>query len=199
MHKKQELLLKISEIISEKGYERTSIRDIAAHVGMTNAGLYHYFESKEAILAEIMNYALDNALKAMNERLPKIKSAKDKLAWIIQDQIMFFVKNQSQSKALINEKGALKERHGKVIRKKNEEYVNLLRQVVKQILQESHNTAVDETAAIFILMEMMNGIVHWYKPEGRITPNELASIMVHIFLHGITGKSNVKHTRNNRD
>ena len=43
----------------DRGYDATSVSDIARALGMTKAGLYHHFESKEALLFEIMMYGLD--------------------------------------------------------------------------------------------------------------------------------------------
>ena len=43
----------------ERGYDATSVNDIAAAIGITKAGLYHYYDSKEALLFEIMSFGLD--------------------------------------------------------------------------------------------------------------------------------------------
>src|SRR5258708_40145502 len=42
-----------------KGYEATSMNDIADAVGLTNAGMYHYIQGKEHLLFEIMTFAMD--------------------------------------------------------------------------------------------------------------------------------------------
>src|SRR5215813_13332966 len=48
-----------AQIFRDRGYDATSVSDIARALGMTKAGLYHYFESKEALLFEIMTYDLE--------------------------------------------------------------------------------------------------------------------------------------------
>src|SRR5207249_6468054 len=48
-----------AQIFRDRGFDATSVSDIARALGMTKAGLYHYFESKEALLLEITNYGLD--------------------------------------------------------------------------------------------------------------------------------------------
>ena len=45
--------------IREKGYEGTSVQEIADACGLTKAGLYHHIQSKEQLLIEIMNYGMD--------------------------------------------------------------------------------------------------------------------------------------------
>src|SRR5207247_7211161 len=48
-----------AQIFRDRGYDATSVSDIARALGITKAGLYHYFESKEALLFEITAYGLD--------------------------------------------------------------------------------------------------------------------------------------------
>src|SRR6478736_7357909 len=48
-----------AQIFRDRGFDATSMSDLARSLGMTKAGLYHYFESKEALLFEILSYGLD--------------------------------------------------------------------------------------------------------------------------------------------
>ena len=48
-----------AQIILRKGYDATSINDIANALGMTKAGLYHYINGKKELLFDIMNFGLD--------------------------------------------------------------------------------------------------------------------------------------------
>src|SRR5690349_19211607 len=49
-----------AEIMCQKGYEATSMNDIAEAAGLTKAGIYHYIRGKEDLLFGIMTYAMDN-------------------------------------------------------------------------------------------------------------------------------------------
>jgi AcrR family transcriptional regulator len=189
MKRKQDLLKKISDLFAKKGYEKTSIRDIAAHLGMTNAGLYYYFRNKQEMLIDIMNYGIEDALVTMRRELPRIKSAEDKIAWIIQAQINFYSQNKSQTKASIHERGALEAKYAKIIGKKEREYVKFIRQVVEQIIQENSYISISVEVATFCLLGMLNWLVHWYNPEGKVPPDELASNITTLFLNGLKGKS----------
>src|SRR5215471_7143191 len=48
-----------AQLFRDRGYDATSVSDVARALGLTKAGLYHHFESKEALLFEIMMYGLD--------------------------------------------------------------------------------------------------------------------------------------------
>jgi TetR/AcrR family transcriptional regulator, cholesterol catabolism regulator len=187
MTRKEELLQKISDLFAEKGYEKTSIRDIAAHLEMTNAGLYYYFKNKQQMLVDIMDHGMEEALARMRLELPRMKNAEEKTAWIVRAQIDFYSKHQSQTKASIHERGALEAQFAKVMAEKEKEYVEFVRQVVAQIVEENPAITISVEVATFSLLGMLNWLVHWYNPEGKVSPDELASNITNIFLNGIKG------------
>ena len=190
MDRKEELLQKISDLFAKQGYEKTSIRDIAAHLGMTNAGLYYYFKNKQQMLIDIMNQGLDDALSRMRMELPQMKSAEERIGWIVRAQIAFYAKNKSQTKASIHEIGTtLEAKQAKVMGKKQQEYVRFVRQAVEQIIQEHPYITISTEVATYSLLGMLNWLVHWYDPEGKVSPDELASNITGIFLVGLKGKT----------
>ncbi len=70
-----------AELFNRKGYVSTSMRDIAAAAGMKSGSLYYYYESKEALLAAILNEGIDQsiaALKAAVAALPHGSSVRSK-------------------------------------------------------------------------------------------------------------------------
>src|SRR5437762_13336038 len=60
-----------AQIFRDRGFDATSVSDVARALGMTKAGLYHYFESKEALLFEIMTYGLDRVRRSEERRVGK--------------------------------------------------------------------------------------------------------------------------------
>ena len=52
--KREEILTTALEVIARTGYRRTSVRELAAAVGLSQAGLLHYFASKEVLFAELL-------------------------------------------------------------------------------------------------------------------------------------------------
>jgi AcrR family transcriptional regulator len=187
MSRKQELLHKISDLFYKKGYEKTTIRDISRHLGMTNAGLYHYFKNKQEMLFDIMKDPMEEALVTMRRELPNIKNAEEKIAWIIRSQIKYYSENKSQTKVLVHERSALEAKYAKIIGEKEREYVEFIKQVVGEIIQESLHISVTLEVATFCLLGMLNWLVHWYNPGGKISPDELASNITTIFLKGLRG------------
>src|SRR5580698_10153129 len=59
LERRRRILETSARLLCERGYDATGIQEIAEACDLTKAGLYHYFESKEALLHEIMSYGMD--------------------------------------------------------------------------------------------------------------------------------------------
>src|SRR5258706_16268517 len=57
--RRAEICRTAAALFRDRGFDATSVSDVARALGLTKAGLYHYFESKEALLFEITTYGLD--------------------------------------------------------------------------------------------------------------------------------------------
>ena len=56
---RQEILRTAARLFQQRGYDATSMNDVAAALKLSKGGLYHHFQSKDEILFEIMNHAMD--------------------------------------------------------------------------------------------------------------------------------------------
>src|SRR5215211_5376570 len=63
-----------AQLFRDRGFDATSVSDIARSLGLTKAGLYHHFESKEALLFEIMMFGLD---KVRDDVLVHVRTIRD--------------------------------------------------------------------------------------------------------------------------
>ena len=184
------MLQKISDLFAKQGYEKTSIRDIAAHLGMTNAGLYYYFKNKQQMLVDIMQHGMDEALSTMRKELPRMKSGEERIEFIVRCQVTFYANHKSQTRAAIHEMGTrLDAKHEKSIDRKHQEYVGFIRQAIEQVIQENPYITIKPTIATFCLLGMLNWLVDWYDPEGEVPPDEVTSNITSIFLMGLKSKA----------
>src|SRR6476469_8890933 len=72
-----------AQLFRDRGYDATSVSDVARALGLTKAGLYHHFESKEALLFEIMMYGLDRVRDEVIVPVRGIRDPEDRLRQII--------------------------------------------------------------------------------------------------------------------
>src|SRR6266576_7227702 len=73
-----EVLSHATEVFCEKGYEGASMRDLSRASGMSLAGLYHYFGSKERLLYLIQKHTFTTILERLQERLKDAKGSEQR-------------------------------------------------------------------------------------------------------------------------
>ncbi len=86
------ILEEAARLFTEKGYEATSVQDIAQALGLSKAALYHHFGSKEEILYEISLLALKGLVAAGEEAL-KIPDPKEALLRFMEGHARYFEEN----------------------------------------------------------------------------------------------------------
>src|ERR1700750_81734 len=73
----------VALLFRDRGFDATSVNDIAKALGLTKAGLYHHFESKEALLFEIVMFGLDAVRDEVLLPVEKIRDPEERLRQLI--------------------------------------------------------------------------------------------------------------------
>jgi len=178
------LLKEIAKLFYERGYEKTSIRDISRALGISNAGLYYHFKDKQEMLFAITSELIDEAIDDLRRNLPKIEKPEDQIFWIIYSHIMYYKNNKNETKVLVHERYTLEGEYAKLMREKEKEYVRLLEDTIRKMVGDTA-TKDKLKVATYSLLGMLNWLVHWYDPEGSLSPEELAKGISNIFLGGV--------------
>src|SRR6202795_1365127 len=97
-----------TEVFCEKGYEGASMRDLSRATGMSLAGLYYYFESKERLLFLIQKHTFTTILESLKARLEDVADPEQRIRVFILNHLEYFVSNQQALKVLSHEDEALK-------------------------------------------------------------------------------------------
>ncbi|MFC1819566.1 TetR/AcrR family transcriptional regulator [Thermodesulfobacteriota bacterium] len=186
MNKKKQIIQNIAELFYEKGYEKTTIRDISRSSNISKPGLYYHFENKQEMLFAIIDDFMTTVLTNLKENIGLIKSPQEKLLFIIQSHIRFFVKYPAQTKVVIYEVHSLEGDYVVRFKKKQVEYIKIIKNILKEIIKDT-DTKIDIHVSTFCLIGMLNWIVQWYKPEGKVSPESLAREIWVLLLSGLSG------------
>src|ERR1017187_8695826 len=80
---RQEILRTAARLFQQRGYDATSMNDVAAALKLSKGGLYHHFQSKDEILFEIMNHAMEITQERVLGPVRSISGAEDRLRALI--------------------------------------------------------------------------------------------------------------------
>ena len=186
MLKKEQILQDIAELFFEKGYEKTSIRDISRSLNISKPGLYHHFTSKQEMLFDLIYDFMERTNRHLIKDIETLRSPQEKLLCIIQNHIRFMVKYPAQTKVLIYEAHSLEGEYAERFKDKQLEYIKIIKKVLKEIMKYT-KSKMNINVATFSLLGILNWIIQWYKPEGKVPPESLAKDIWAFFLGGLEG------------
>ena len=179
-----EVLDHATEVFCEKGYEGASMRDLSRASGMSLAGLYHYFGSKERLLYLIQEHTFTTILENLKTRLDESNEPEQRIRIFILNHLEYFLVNQQGMKVLSHEDEALKNGLGSEIAAIKREYYRICLGLMDALKRE-RNLDFDARTAVMSLFGMMNWIYTWYNPRVDGAAEGLARRMGNIFLCGV--------------
>ena len=180
-----EILAHATDVFCEKGYEGASMRDLSRASGMSLAGLYHYFGSKERLLFLIQENTFTTIVSQLKTRLEGVNEPEQKIRIFIQNHLEYFVANQSGLKVLAHEDEALKNGFGSKIASIKREYYRICVGLMDE-LKRDRKIEFNSRTAVMSLFGMINWIYTWYNPRVDGSAEELAQDMGSLFLRGVT-------------
>ena len=174
-----------TEVFCEKGYEGASMRDLSRATGMSLAGLYYYFESKERLLFLIQKHTFTTILESLKARLEDVADPEQRIRVFILNHLEYFVSNQQALKVLSHEDEALKNGMSSEIAAVKREYYRLCLGLM-QDLRVERDLDFNPRTAVMSLFGMINWIYTWYNPRVDGNAEVLAEQMGDLVLNGIT-------------
>jgi TetR/AcrR family transcriptional regulator, cholesterol catabolism regulator len=180
----KKILVHATDVFYDKGYEGASMRDLSRTSGMSLAGMYYYFESKERLLYHIQKHTFSTIVRQLRERLEHEDSPEQRVRLFILNHLQYSLANPKAMKVLSHEDDVLKNGLGAEIAALKREYYGICVDLLQELKGAQGCESVTR-AAVLSLFGMMNWIYTWYNPRVDGNAEELARQMGDIFLNGI--------------
>lgn len=186
--RRNELLALAAGLFAERGLRATTVRDIADAAGILSGSLYHHFDSKEAMVDEILRGFLDDLFGRYREIVAAKLSPRDTLEALVIASCESFDRwhaavaiYQAEAKRLSGTP------RFEYIAEYNREFRELWRNVLTEGVRDgSFRPELDVELAFRFLRDTVWVAVRWYQPGGRITADTLAKQYLTIVLDGLT-------------
>ncbi len=177
-------------IIFEKGFDATSMNDIAEAVGMTKAGVYHYIPGKKDLLFALMSYALDHLDQDVIVPARAIADAETRLHFIIKNHVKLITgENGDKGNGLISiltdELAGLTKAHRRKIIERKREYLDLVRTTMDELKAAGKLQDLDTTVCAFTIFGTVMWLARWYRPGGRLKGAQIADEITRIVIGGM--------------
>ena len=188
---RKDFIAKIAaKVFSKKGYQGASLQDIALKTKISKAGIYHYFKSKDEILAYILiKYnddcimELKNDIKDSNE---KSLSPQDSLKKLIGAYARLVNSDKVNRLIVLRERHQLTGNHKKELVKKERAIFHVMKDELNKIDNLGKNT--NHNIITFLFISMSHWLGYWYKEEKGMGLEAIIDHNIQIIFHGILEK-----------
>jgi AcrR family transcriptional regulator len=182
-NRRHEIFHKLVHIFLKKGFQETSMREIAEAAGLGKSTLYDYFKTKD----EILIYFFEDQLNDLTEAVQKIASlnipADERLRQVMKIHLEFLQANKSLFMKLSLEAQRLKLESQEELQKKRHAYQDLIRGLIEEGVHEGAFRKIDPLLAARILINTLLPVVYTSRPTG--TAPEMMEEAMDIFFKGI--------------
>ncbi len=184
---RQEILRTAARLFQQRGYDATSMNDVAAALKLSKGGLYHHFQSKDEILFEIMNHAMEITEDRVLAPVRRIADPEERLRALIRLHIEVVLSPRDREiTVMLHENHPLPPSLRRQINARKKEYVHYLENLIAEVQKVRRASGkVSARAAAFALLGMINWIYQWYKPEGELQADNLVPQFTSLVFGGI--------------
>ena len=181
--RRAEILQAALRAFGEKGYHRTTLEDIAEHLGVRKTALYHYFPDKEAILYECHRESLVQLARILREAL-RLESAREQLEHVVREHVRVMTDTLQGSPLAFEVTALSREKQARMIAGRDR-YERGVRRIIGRGMRSGEFTRGDPKVAVFVVLGAINWIARWYRPEGSLHAPELGQEFVDRLLAGL--------------
>jgi AcrR family transcriptional regulator len=177
-------------LFRDKGYHATSMRDIAAEVGINTGSLYSYIRSKEDLLIPVFERAM-GVLLAEIEQIAADASLgpTERLRRAIHAHVTAVADNLDTLTVYLSEWRQLGAESLSTVRQQRERYAELFWAILEDGMERGEFRPMDTRIALLGMVGMCNYLFRWYRPDGRLTPDQIADELCAMVLDGVRAKT----------
>lgn len=181
----EEVFRTAAELMVQRGYAGTSMGDLAKAVGMTKAGLYHHISSKQDMLFQILQHAMDGLERVVIEPARRLSDPEKRLREIIRLHVRGLFEHGLEFALLFPERRHLEPAQQQVVAQKIENYLGLIREALRELADEGKLRHLDINIAARHILQTIAGIARWYTKDAGVTEALLVEQTVNFNMSAI--------------
>ena len=180
---REALVQAAATLFREKGYERTTVRDLAESVGMQSGSLFYHFSSKAEILYEVMRCGIDDLSAAVRLELEVCDDPRQELITMTRTHLRTLLSNTQASLAsLLYEWRSLPVEQRDQVVELRDQYEELCRGVMQRAMDAGMVKQGDPKLLVRLWLGAINWTSQWFKVEGTLSIDNLAEEIVDMIL-----------------
>ncbi len=185
---RDEILIAAAQIFSQKGFHATSMADIAQAVHLQKGSLYHHISSKQELLVEMLDRALDLLIEQMQAVMSLPLPPEEKLRQAMAAYLNTLIEHRDLASVLLLEHRSLEPEYRSRHLPRRDRYERLWRDLIQQGLDQGAFCCADPGMAARAVLGVMNWTITWLKPDGPLSTDQVASQFSDLLLNGLLAR-----------
>jgi AcrR family transcriptional regulator len=175
-----------AEVMCQKGYEATSMNDIADAVGLTKAGIYHYIRGKEDLLFQIMGFGMDMVDQDVIAPAKEIEDPEERLRAIARRHATRILEAGGAVTILLtDDMHALSPAHSRAIFDRQRVYLQFIKETLADLAGQGKLRDINPSVAAATILGMICWLGRWYNSNGRMTAEQVVRDFVEMVMHAV--------------
>jgi AcrR family transcriptional regulator len=184
--RRAEIVERAAHLFAERGFRDATIGDLAKACGTSKSLLYHYYQSKEDILFDVMHSHVQALLVAAERLMEKNKPANDTLYALTLEFMRLYLGAASRQRVLLNELKQLPPKRRRKIVDTQRRLIDIVATLLVKIRPELARQTHLQKPTTMLYFGMINWMHTWLNPSGDAKPERIAELAISIFLSGFT-------------
>jgi AcrR family transcriptional regulator len=170
----QRLLLAALQSFADRGFHGTTTRDIAKRARMSPAALYSHYPSKAELLHQISRATHEGMLRLMQDSFAREAKPVERLTNLVRTHARYHALHHTAARVANYELHSLLPRHRAEVQKLRVSMENVMHEAIRLGVESGDFVVQDINLASIALLSLGIDIARWYRPGGRLTPDQLA-------------------------
>jgi AcrR family transcriptional regulator len=180
----EQLLEAAVAVFDERGYEATSVEEIATRLGVTKSAVYHHVASKGELLRLALDRALDALFAVTTEPAATSGPAIDRLEHVVRGSVRVLADELPFVRLLLRLRGNTDVERAALERRRR--FDRIVTDLVRAAEAEGDvRPDVDPALTSRLLFGTVNSLTEWYRPDGDLSPDALADAVVTTTFAGL--------------
>lgn len=163
-------------LIYRHGYAAMSLRQLASEVGIQPGSLYNHIRTKQDLLFSLLQTHMETLLHALNEALEPHTTPEEQLRAFVAFHVNYHITRRAEVFICYSELRSLEPANYEIIVSLRRAYERRLMMILAGGNAEGAVTVTDIPATAYALLAMLTGVCTWYKPGGRLSPEDLVAL-----------------------
>lgn len=173
------------QLIHRHGFEASSLRQLAALVGIREGSLYNHIRSKQDLLFQLVEDHMDRLLAAQRAVIAPADPPPDRLTAFIRFHLTYHMQRPAEVFVINSELRSLEEPSRAIIIDKRDQYEAALKDIISDGIAKKCFQDQDVGLVAKAVLAMLTGVCSWFQPEGRLTVEAIVEIHTKLLLNGL--------------